>query len=102
MATHGMSIDFREVISRYGFDTAKACLRAHHDAVDAIQSLVKEENVNCGFARTGKLNLAPKPAHFDWRAWTRRSWPPWAPAGAGTRSPACPRGAPGCRPTWPA
>ncbi|MFI9588421.1 FAD-dependent oxidoreductase [Streptomyces sp. NPDC052236] len=47
-------------ISRYGFDTAKACLRAHHDAVDAIQSLVKEENIDCGFARTGKLNLAPK------------------------------------------
>ncbi|WP_373430446.1 FAD-dependent oxidoreductase [Streptomyces achromogenes] len=73
-----------------------------HDAVDALQRLVKEENVDCGFARTGELNLAPKPAHFDWRAWTRRSWPPPAPAGAGTRSPACLRGAPGCRPTWPA
>jgi hypothetical protein len=59
MVTLGMSIGFREVISRYGFDTAKACLRAHHDAVDAIQSLVKEENIDCGFARTGKLNLAP-------------------------------------------
>lgn len=26
----------------------------------AIQSLVKEENIDCGFARTGNLNLAPK------------------------------------------
>ncbi|MEH0532881.1 hypothetical protein QBA75_40380 [Streptomyces stelliscabiei] len=57
--------------------------RAHHDAVDAIQNPVKGENFDCGFARTGQLNLASKPAHFDWRAWTRRWWHREPPRGRG-------------------
>ncbi|CAM5559156.1 putative oxidoreductase OrdL [Streptomyces afghaniensis 772] [Streptomyces afghaniensis] len=65
MATTGMSIGFRSAVSRYGFDTAKAYLLAYHDAVDTIETLVKEENIDCDFARTGKLNLASKPAHFE-------------------------------------
>ncbi|MDQ1021516.1 NAD(P)/FAD-dependent oxidoreductase [Streptomyces afghaniensis] len=65
MATLGMSIGFRSAVSRYGFDTAKRYLLAYHDAVDTIENLVKEENIDCDFARTGKLNLASKPAHFD-------------------------------------
>ncbi|MCF0082305.1 FAD-binding oxidoreductase, partial [Streptomyces lomondensis] len=65
MATLGMSIGFRSAISRYGFDTAKQYLLAYHDAVDTIENLVKEEGIDCDFARTGKLNLASKPAHFE-------------------------------------
>ncbi|KJK32996.1 FAD-dependent oxidoreductase, partial [Streptomyces variegatus] len=61
----GMSIGFRSAISRYGFDTAKAYLMAYHDAVDTLEKLVTDENIDCDFARTGKLNLASKPAHFD-------------------------------------
>lgn len=61
MATLGMAIGFREAISRYGFDTAKACLRAHHDAVDPIQSLVREENIDCGFAPRANLTCRLSP-----------------------------------------
>ncbi|WP_298557746.1 NAD(P)/FAD-dependent oxidoreductase [Streptomyces luteogriseus] len=65
MATTGMSIGFRDAISRYGFDTAKAYLMDYHDAVDTLEKLVTDENIDCDFARTGKLNLASKPAHFE-------------------------------------
>lgn len=42
-------------------------LLAHgdHDAVDTLEKLVTDENIDCDFARTGKLNLASRPAHFD-------------------------------------
>ncbi|OUD01150.1 NAD(P)/FAD-dependent oxidoreductase [Streptomyces swartbergensis] len=65
MATTGLSIGLRDAVARYGFDTAKAYLMAYHDAVDTLETLVKEENIDCDFARTGKLNLASKPAHLD-------------------------------------
>jgi glycine/D-amino acid oxidase-like deaminating enzyme len=65
MATTGLSIGFRDAISRYGLETAKAYLLAYHDAVDTIEKLVGDEGIDCDFARTGKLNLASKPAHVD-------------------------------------
>lgn len=65
MATTGLSIGFRDAVSRYGLETAKAYLLAYHDAVDTIEKLVGEEGIDCDFARTGKLNLASKPAHVD-------------------------------------
>ncbi|ONI93065.1 FAD-dependent oxidoreductase [Saccharothrix sp. ALI-22-I] len=65
MATTGLSIGFRDAVSRYGLDTAKAYLLAYQDAVDTIEKLVGDEGIDCDFARTGKLNLASKPAHFD-------------------------------------
>src|SRR5687768_6033339 len=65
MATVGLSIGFRDAIARYGFDTAKAYLLTYQDAVDTIEKLVGDEGIDCDFARTGKLNLASKPALFD-------------------------------------
>ncbi|MEU0204225.1 MULTISPECIES: FAD-binding oxidoreductase [unclassified Streptomyces] len=65
MATTGLSIGFRSAVARYGFDTAKAYLMAYHDAVDTLEKLIRDENIDCDFARTGKLNLASKPAHFE-------------------------------------
>ena len=65
MATPGMAIGFRDAIARYGFPTASTLYIAYYDAIDAIEKLVGEEGIDCDFARTGKLNLAAKPAHFD-------------------------------------
>ena len=65
MATVGLSIGVRDAIARYGADATKAYLLNYHDAVDTIEKLVGEEGIDCDFVRTGKLNLASKPAHFD-------------------------------------
>lgn len=65
MATPGLSIGFRDAIARYGFPTAKAMYLTYNDAIDSIEKIVAEEGIDCDFARTGKLNLAAKPAHYD-------------------------------------
>ena len=65
MATTGLSIGFRDAIARYGFPTASALFLAYNDAIDSVEKLVGEEGIDCDFARTGKLNLAAKPGHFD-------------------------------------
>jgi glycine/D-amino acid oxidase-like deaminating enzyme len=65
MATTGMSIGFRDAIARYGFPSAAAYFLAYNDAIDTVEKLVGEEGIDCDFARTGKMNLAAKPAHLD-------------------------------------
>ncbi|PWK80796.1 glycine/D-amino acid oxidase-like deaminating enzyme [Lentzea atacamensis] len=65
MATTGLSIGFRDAVSRYGLDIAKAYLLAYHDAVDTVEKVISDEGIDCDFARTGKLNLASRPAHLD-------------------------------------
>ena len=65
MATTGMSIGFRDAIARYGFPSAAAYFLAYDDAIDTVEKLVGEEGIDCDFARTGKLNLASKPAHLE-------------------------------------
>jgi glycine/D-amino acid oxidase-like deaminating enzyme len=65
MATPGLAIGFRDAIARYGFPTAKALYLSYNDAIDTIEKLVADEGIDCDFARTGKLNLASKPAHYD-------------------------------------
>lgn len=65
MATPGLSLGLRDAIARYGFPTASELYLKYNDAIDSIEKLVADEGIDCDFARTGKLNLAAKPAHFD-------------------------------------
>jgi glycine/D-amino acid oxidase-like deaminating enzyme len=65
MATPGLSLGFRDAIARYGFPTASTLYLTYYDAIDSIEKLVGEEGIDCDFARTGKMNLAAKPAHLD-------------------------------------
>ena len=65
MATPGLAVGFRDAIARYGFPTASTLYLTYYDAIDSIEKLVGEEGIDCDFARTGKMNLAAKPAHLD-------------------------------------
>ena len=65
MATTGMSIGIREAVDKFGFDTAVRLYGAYAEAIDLIENLVAQEHIDCDFARTGKLNLATKPAHYQ-------------------------------------
>ncbi len=65
MATPGLSLGFRDAIARYGFPTASALYLTYYDAIDSIEKLVADEGIDCDFTRTGKMNLAAKPQHFD-------------------------------------
>ncbi|MFD5316724.1 NAD(P)/FAD-dependent oxidoreductase [Streptomyces sp. NPDC127098] len=65
MCTTGLAIGFPTAVARYGVPTAKALYLAYNDAIDTVEKLVTEESIDCDFARTGKLNLACKPAHYE-------------------------------------
>ena len=65
MATTGMSIGIRDAVAKLGFETAARLYGAYTEAIDLIEKLVTEEGIDCDFARTGKLNLATKPAHYQ-------------------------------------
>jgi glycine/D-amino acid oxidase-like deaminating enzyme len=65
MATTGMSIGIRDAVDKFGFDTAARLYGAYGEAIDVIEKLVTEENIDCDFGRPGKLNLASKPAHYQ-------------------------------------
>jgi glycine/D-amino acid oxidase-like deaminating enzyme len=65
MATPGLSLGLRDAIARYGFPTARDLYNSYYDAIDSIEKLVAEEGIDCDFARSGKLHLAAKPAHFE-------------------------------------
>ncbi len=65
MATTGMSIGISHAVDKLGFDTAVRLYGAYTEAIDLIEKLVTEQHIDCDFARTGKLTLASKPAHYQ-------------------------------------
>jgi len=44
---------------------AAAWYNSYDDAVDTVERVVREERIDCDFARRGKLKLAARPAHYD-------------------------------------
>ena len=65
MSTPGITINYLAAIQRYGEDVANEMYLAYDAALNTVERLVTTEAIDCDFARTGKLNLACRPAHFD-------------------------------------
>jgi glycine/D-amino acid oxidase-like deaminating enzyme len=65
MCTTGLAIGFRTAVERYGVPAAKAMYLSYNEAIDTVEKLVTEEGIDADFARTGKLKLACKPAHYE-------------------------------------
>jgi glycine/D-amino acid oxidase-like deaminating enzyme len=62
---NGLAQDFHTVAHRLGISLAASLYRAYDAAVDTVERLAKEEQIDCDFKRTGKIKVAAKPAHFD-------------------------------------
>jgi glycine/D-amino acid oxidase-like deaminating enzyme len=62
---NGLAHDFAGAAARLGLARAAALYRAYDDAVDTVERLVREEQIDCDFRRSGKLKLAAKPSHFE-------------------------------------
>lgn len=60
----GVSQNFASLVASQGVELASRYYRAFSDAVDYVQSLVTDEQIDCDFLRTGKIKLASKPSHF--------------------------------------
>jgi glycine/D-amino acid oxidase-like deaminating enzyme len=64
MVLTGLKLPMQTVIKRYGRELAKQLFQYSLDSIDTVEGIVKEENINCGFARTGHLLAANKPKHY--------------------------------------
>ncbi|WP_454831835.1 NAD(P)/FAD-dependent oxidoreductase [Pseudoxanthomonas wuyuanensis] len=62
---NGLAVDYAELAARVGVEQARAWYRAYDDAVDTVERLLREEAIDCDFARNGKLKLATRPTHYD-------------------------------------
>jgi glycine/D-amino acid oxidase-like deaminating enzyme len=65
MVLTGLKLPMQTVIQRYGRDHAKRLFQCSLDSIDTVEQIVREENMDCGFARTGHLLAANKPKHYE-------------------------------------
>jgi len=65
MALTGLKPSMQSVIKKYGRDIAKQLFQASLDSVSTVEQIVREENIDCGFARYGHLLTANKPKHYE-------------------------------------
>ena len=65
MTLTGLKIAMQTAIKRYGRDNARRLFQCSIDSVDTVEQIVRDENIDCGFARTGHLLTASKPAHYE-------------------------------------
>ena len=65
MVLTGLKVGMRSILKKYGRDTARSLFQCSLDAIDLVEQIVKDENIDCGFARYGHLLTANKPKHYD-------------------------------------
>lgn len=65
MCNNGFAQNYVAMSERYGRDVANELYWAFDKAVDTVEQLVHAHNIDCSFARVGKLKLAAKPEHFE-------------------------------------
>lgn len=65
MTLTGLKVPMQSIITKYGRETAKELFQCSLDSVSTVEQIVKEEKIDCGFARTGQLLVANKPSHYE-------------------------------------
>jgi glycine/D-amino acid oxidase-like deaminating enzyme len=61
----GLVQDYFEVVKQFGEEQTHTFYQAFSAAVDTVERVVREERIECDFARNGKLKVAVKPEHFE-------------------------------------
>lgn len=65
MVLTGLKLGMQTVMKQYGRETAKKLFQCSLDSIDTVERIVREENIDCGFARYGHLLTANKQKHYD-------------------------------------
>src|SRR6267378_8574408 len=65
MVLTGMKLPAPTLIQRYGIETVRNMYAASLATIDCVEHIVREEKIDCNFARCGHLEVACKQAHFD-------------------------------------
>jgi glycine/D-amino acid oxidase-like deaminating enzyme len=64
MVLTGLKLSTATLISRYGREAAQRMYAASLASIDCVEQLVRDENIECDFARCGHLEVACKAKHF--------------------------------------
>jgi glycine/D-amino acid oxidase-like deaminating enzyme len=65
MVLSGMKLPVPVLIRRYGRELVRKMYAASLESIDLVEQIVREEGMECSFARCGHLEVACKRAHFD-------------------------------------
>ena len=66
MATPGIKQSLKVIWKKYGRDYAHKFWQASLDAIDRVDQVVTEEQIDCDWRRNGHIALAYKPSHFEY------------------------------------
>jgi len=64
MVLTGLKVEAATLIRKYGLVTARELFAASLASIDCVEQIIREERIDCDFARCGHLLLAYKPAHY--------------------------------------
>jgi glycine/D-amino acid oxidase-like deaminating enzyme len=65
MVLSGLKLAPHELVARFGLDEARRLDAIALAAIDLVERLVSEEQIDCDFVRCGHLALASKPSHYE-------------------------------------
>lgn len=65
MVLTGMKLDVETLAARYGMESAKRMYAASLASIAFVEQIVREEQIDCNFSRSGHLEVACKQSHFD-------------------------------------
>ena len=70
MVLTGLKLGVVELRAKVGRELTAEMYRASMESVDCVEQIVREERIDCDFARCGHLEVASKPGHYgrfeDW------------------------------------
>ena len=65
MVLTGLKLGVNQLISKYGRERTRQMYAASLATIDCVEQIIKEEQIDCDFARSGHLEVACKQKHFD-------------------------------------
>ena len=65
MVLTGLKVGMQAVMKKYGQEIAKRLFQCSLESIDTVEQIVREESIDCGFARYGHLLTANKPKHYS-------------------------------------
>jgi len=65
MVLTGMKLPVPTLIRRYGREAVRKMYAASLESINQVEQIVREENIDCNFSRSGHLEVACKQSHFD-------------------------------------
>ncbi len=61
----GLKLEPAALVAKYGETRARELFQVSRDAISALERIVAEEGIECELERSGHLQAAAKPRHFD-------------------------------------